>query len=345
MFKRGSTGKFWIIGIVVIILIVGGYFLFLGDEDKSIYSGNVEKITLGAETSLLTAAVWIADEKGFFEEQGIDLEIEEFESGKASFNDMLNGGVEISTVAPTPIMFSSFERDDFSIFATFVSSKEDVKVIARKDSGINQVSDLIGKKIGTPAGTTGQFFLSVFLIRRGISYSDIEEVDISPSKLPSALNSGEVDAIVIWEPHAFNTKKLLGDNYVQLPSSDIYDESFNFMVMNNYAKNNPEKLVRFLKSIDEATKFIENNKKESQKIVADRLKLDIQVLEVLWDDFDFDLSLDQSLILTIEEEAKWAIENDLTDATEYPNYLDYIYADALNEVKPESNSITGFIIR
>jgi NitT/TauT family transport system substrate-binding protein len=327
----------WIISVVVILVIAGFYLSTLGNEDK--YSGEVEKISLGVETSLLTAAVWIAEDKGFFEEYGLNVEIEEFESGKASFNDMLNNGVDISTVAPTPIMFSSFDRTDFSIFATFVSSTEDVKVIARKDSGINQAGDLIGKKIGTPAGTTGQFFLSTFLLFRGIPYSEIEEVDISPTNLPSALNNGEVDAIVIWEPHAYNAKKLLGDNSIQLPSSEIYDETFNFMVMNNYANNNPEVLARFLKAVDKATNFIENNKEESQQIVADRLELDSEVMEVLWDDFDFGIQLEQSLILTLEDEAEWAIENKLTDAEEIPNYLDYIYTGALEEVNPKKVTI------
>jgi ABC-type nitrate/sulfonate/bicarbonate transport system substrate-binding protein len=348
MEENQEKSRFWIfaiIGVVIIALLVGGYFIFLGNEKEEKYSGPVEKITLGAETSLLTAAVWIADEKGFFEEYGLDLEIVEFESGKASFNDMLNNGVDISTVAPTPIMFNSFERDDFSIFATFVSSTEDVKVIARKDSGINQAKDLIGKKIGTPAGTTGQFFLSSYLTFRGVDYSEIEEVDISPSNLPNALNNGEVDAIVIWEPHAYNAINLLGGNSIHLPSPEVYDETFNFMVMDNYVENNPEVLVRFLKALDKATKFIENNKEESQRIVADRLKLDIEVMTVLWKDFVFDITLEQSLILTLEAEAQWAINNNLTEATEIPNYLDYINIDALREVKPESITITGYTIR
>jgi ABC-type nitrate/sulfonate/bicarbonate transport system substrate-binding protein len=340
---KSSRWTYLIIVVVIIALIVGGYFLFLGDDDK--YSGEVDKVTLGAETSLLTAAVWIADEKGFFEEFGLDVEIEEFESGKASFNDMLNNGVDISTVAPTPIMFNSLVREDFSIFATFVSSTEDVKVIARKDSGINQAEDLIGKKIGTPAGTTGQFFLSTFLTFRGIPYSEIEEVDISPTNLPTALNNGDVDAIVIWEPHAYNARKLLGDNYIHLPSSEVYDETFNFMVMNEYAENNPKVLLRFLKAVEKATMFIENNKEESQKIVADRLKLDTEVMEILWDDFNYEISLEQSLILTLEDEAQWAIDNNLTDAEKIPNYLDYIYADALKEVQQKAISITGYLIK
>jgi len=299
-----------------------------------------EKVTLGVETSLLPAAVWVAENKGYFEEEGLDLTIKEFDSGRLSFLAMLKGeGVDISTVAPTPIMFSSFDRQDFSIFATFVYSDEDVKVIAHRGKGITTAADLKGKKIGTPKGTTGQFFVEAFLIHNGLLSSEVEVIDISPSELPVALLNNRVDAIVIWEPHAYTAQNLLGQDAVRLPSSDVYRETFNFMTMKDFARAHPEVLNKFLKAIDKATDFIGKNKEDSQTIVAERLKLDKEVMTALWDDFIFEISLGQSLLVTLEAEARWAIKNKLTDKTEVPNYLDYIYFDALEKVKPEAVGI------
>ena len=319
-------------GIAVILVVIG---ISVGG-----CSQQREKVTLGVETSLLPAAVWVAENKGYFEEEGLDLTIKEFDSGRLSFLAMLKGeGVDISTVAPTPIMFSSFDRQDFSIFATFVYSYEDVKVIAHRGKGITTATDLKGKKIGTPAGTTGQFFVEAFLIHNGLLSSDVEVIDIDPSELPDALNNNRVDAIVIWEPHAYNAKNLLGQDAVRLPSSDVYCETFNFMVMKDFAQAHPEVLNKFLRAIDKATAFIRKHKEDSQMIVAERLKLDKEVMTTLWDDFIFEISLEQSLLVTLEAEARWAISNNLTDKTEVPNYLDYIYYDALEEVKPEAVGI------
>jgi ABC-type nitrate/sulfonate/bicarbonate transport system substrate-binding protein len=327
--KRMSTGPIAVFVIIAVTIAITGCQT----------SGSLDKITLGVETSLLPAAVWVAESKGYFQKYGLDVTIKEFDSGKASFNDMLASGVDISTVAPTPIMFNSFDRQDFSIFATFVDSYNDVKVIAHKDRGIATASDLKGKKIGTPMGTTGQFFVEAFFVYNGIRSSEVEVIDINPSDLPSALADGNVDAIVIWEPHGYNTQKLLGDKAVRLPSSDVYKETFNFMVMNDFARDNPEILKRFTKAVDYATTFIKNNKEESQKIVAERLGLDKEVTNILWDDFVFEISLHQSLIITLEDEARWAVNNDLVEAEKIPNYLDYIYIDALEEVKPEAVTI------
>jgi NitT/TauT family transport system substrate-binding protein len=282
--------------IIIAIIVVIGILISSCIQQKE-KPAELEKATLGVETSLLPAAVWIAENKGYFLEEGLDLTIKEFDSGRLSFLDMLNEGVDISTVAPTPIMFNSFDRQDFSIFATFVYSYDDVKVIARKDKGISTAIDLKGKKIGTPAGTTGQFFVEAFLIHNGIASSEVEVIDIAPLDLPEALNSGQVDAIVIWEPHGYNAQKLLGDKAIRLPSSDVYKETFNFMVMKDFARGHPEALKKFLRAIDKATTFIASHEygdKECHDIVAERLNLDREVMNALWDDFVFEISLESS---------------------------------------------------
>jgi ABC-type nitrate/sulfonate/bicarbonate transport system substrate-binding protein len=325
--------------VAVLILGVGFWYILSKPKSEPAYSGPIDKLVIGAETSLLTSAVWVAKEKEYFDEYGLDVEIREFDSGKASFNNMLEGGVNISTVAPTPIMFQSFNRNDFSIFATFVYSDDDVKVIARKDFGISTASDLIGKKVGIVDGSTSQFFLSAFLARKGLKDIDVESVSFAPGDLPTAISTGEIDAIVVWEPHAYTATQLLGDNAIRLPSSDVYRETFNLMVMDSFRQNNPEVLKRFVKAIDKATMFIDDNTLRSQILVAERLKINHEDLSALWDDFIFAMSLDQSLIVTLENEAIWAIKNNLTDATEVPNYLDYIYFDALEAVSPEAVTI------
>jgi NitT/TauT family transport system substrate-binding protein len=132
---------------------------------------------------------------------------------------------------------------------------------------------------------------------------------------------------------------LIGQDAIRLSGSELYRTTFNFMVMKDYAEAHPEVLLKFLRAIDNATDFIEKNREESKDIVAERLKLDKENMTKFWDAFTFEISLDQSLIIAIEAEARWAIDNKLTDKIEVPNYLDYIYYDALEEVKPEAIGI------
>ncbi|MEE8433112.1 MAG: hypothetical protein V3S16_17830, partial [Candidatus Desulfatibia sp.] len=69
------------------------------------------------------------------------------------------------------------------------------------------------------------------------------------------------------------------------------------------------------------------------------LNLDKEAVVRGWQEGEFALFLDQALIVGIEDQARWAIKNELTDATKAPNYLNYIYLDALEAVKPNSMTI------
>jgi NitT/TauT family transport system substrate-binding protein len=328
-------------GVLVAIIIIGlaaiGYLWSSRQQPES--TEPARKLTIGVEHSILSAAVWVAEERGYFGREGLDLTIRGYDSGRLSFMAMLRGEVDVSTAAPTPIVFQSFERQDFSILATFAYSYNDIKVIARQDRGINTVSDLKGKRIGTPAGTTGQFFVEAFLMHNEIMVSEVEVTDIAPSDLPDALSDNRVDAIVIWEPHGHRALQLLKDRAIRLPSSHVYRVMFNFLVMKDFARKNPEVLKRFLRSIDEATRFIRNNGEESKAIVAKALGLNEEAVNTFWDDFVLEISLDQSLLITLEDEARWAIKNNLTDKTEVPNYLDFVFMDVLDQAKPKAVTI------
>ena len=62
-------------------------------------------------------------------------------------------------------------------------------------------------------------------------------------------------------------------------------------------------------------------------------------MESAWSRDQFLLSLDQSLIVAMEDQARWMIDNNLTTEKQVPNFNDYIYEDALKEIKPEAVNI------
>jgi len=75
---------------------------------------------------------------------------------------------------------------------------------------------------------------------------------------------------------------------------------------------------------------------QAQEIISRRLQLDKEETAALWDDFNFDISLDKSLLVTLEDEARWAINNNLTEQRKVPDYLDFIYSVPLKKVKPQA---------
>ena len=328
----------WMIAVLIMLFLVVGMQFFmsckLGESSKT-----KEKVRLGVSKSFLSVPVYIAKEQGYFSEEGLDVTITEYSSDKLATKGLFAGEVDISTVADMPVVFNSFKRQDFCIFATFAYSYPFVKIIARKDRDIKTGADLKGKRVGVNLGTSSHFFLGVFLIHNQLPISEVELVNIKTVDLPLALKNNEVAAVSAWQPYSQEAHRLLQDNAIELPSSEIYRATFNFAAIKSFAKNNPEILKKLLSAIDKAAGFIKNNKEKSQEIIVESFNVDKEIVRAAWDDFIFDISLDQSLLVSWDEIARWAIENKFTDSEKLPNYLDFIYMDALEAIKPESITI------
>ena len=319
-------------------LLVGGISFMSCESDKI---GDRAKIKVGISKSFLSIPVYIAQKQGFFSDEGLDVTVKEYSSGKAAIKALFAGEVGISTVADMPIVFNSFKRNDFCIFATFTYSYPFVKIIARKDMGIKTGANLKGRKVGANKGTSSHFFLEVFLMHNRLSASDVEMINIKTIDLPLALKNNDVDAIAVWQPYSQKAKQLMGDNSIELPSSEIYRTTFNFTTMKNFSKEHPKRLEKFLRALDKAAAFTRKNREKAQEIIAGCFNLDKNTVRVAWDDFVFGIFLDQSLLVGWDEIARWAIKNKFVDKKKIPNYLNYICADALRTVKPESITIIG----
>jgi len=326
----------WAVALLVIMaLLVGGLFFVSCTSDEK---GSIEKVTVGVSKSFLSIPVYIAQKQGFLSEEGLDVTLKEYTSGKKATQALFAGEVSISTVADMPVVFQSFKRQDFCIITTFAYSFPFIKIIVRKDSGIKKGVDLKRKRVGANKGTSSHFFLGVFLIHNRLSIADVEMINIRTVDLPAALKNNEVDAISVWQPYTQKAMQLLGDNAVELPSAEIYRTTFNFAAMKTFAKENPEILQKFLRAIDKGAAFIRDDREKAQEIIAKSFNLDKKMVSAVWDDFVFGISLDQSLLVSWDNIARWTIKNKLVNKKQIPNYLNYICLDALQAVKP--NSIT-----
>jgi NitT/TauT family transport system substrate-binding protein len=82
-----------------------------------------------------------------------------------------------------------------------------------------------------------------------------------------------------------------------------------------------------------------NHPVEAWSILQKRLRLNDSYAKTVWLRNQFSLSLNQSLILAMEDEARWMIKNNLTTEINVPNFPDYIYEEGLKALKPEAVNI------
>ncbi len=329
-----NPSKTWIWILVAVILIglgIGSYF-WLSQEEPG-YTGPVENITLAAYAGEAGALVYVAEDKGYFEKNGLEVNIIDYGSGKAAAVALINGEADIATSAGFVFVSNSFDYADLRVLGT-VATAEVKELVARKDKGITTTDDLIGKKIGVTRRSGAEFLLGVFLTFNGISLQDIELVDLKPSEMMEAISNGDVDAVFTWDPNVFNIKEELGDNAISWSGGqDFY---FVLLTKEDWIENNPVAAERFIRAVLEAEDYIESNSEESKEFVADRFDYELDYIDYSWPKQEFVVVLEQAMLITFEDQARWAISENLTDKTDVPNYFNYIYFDALEEVKPEA---------
>ncbi len=322
--------------IVVSVLAIGACFVAC-DQAEQKPACPLERVTIADASATLTR---VALSRGYWLQEGLDLIVHDQPYGKTALQEVLDGKADIATVAATAFVLAAFREKKLSIIATIQSSRKEVAIVARKCQGMRAPADLRGKKIAVTLGTASAYFLEAFLSAHGIPLKTITRVDMKPDEWQDALTSGSVDAASAFFPWSFNIQKKLGNRGITFFDEDIYLWTYNIVATQEFVRNNPEKITKILRALIKAEQFTARNPAEAQKIVADSTRIDIGLLRDIWPDMKFSVSLDQALILAMEDESRWAMENQLTGGkVKIPNYLDFIYLDGLNAVKPKAVNI------
>ena len=129
------------------------------------------------------------------------------------------------------------------------------------------------------------------------------------------------------------------DNALVWPGQSGQDFYFILITKEGWLKEHLPAAQRFMQAVVQAEEYVRENNKQASQVLADRFQLNPQDIQSFWPDHKFVVVLPQALILTMEDEARWRIKQELVSATKVPNYLDFIYLDALEAVKPEAVTI------
>lgn len=331
--------RLFIVGITITILgisfaILNQYF----HEQPREKTRSVESVKVGTVAEYSTL-ILIAKRQGFFSKNGLDVTTIEYDSGGPSFKALLDGEVDMATAADFIGVRNSFDHQDFKIISSIFDSPDVFGLVARSDHGIQNPADLKGKKIGLSQKTMGEFFLGLFLTSHNLSLHDITQINGQPNELEEAITKGSIDAVVTFHPHIDKIEKKLGKNALKFSAQDnqlLYTLLYSKTL---FVKNHPDTIRRFILALTQAQQYIDDHPNEMKTFFSEQLHYDNAYIENIISQIHFRVSLSESMLLIMEDEARWIIENKQTDKTSIPNYLDFIDFGPLSRVKPEAISI------
>jgi len=152
----------------------------------------------------------IAIEKDMFKKAGVEVEFEWFDY-VASMDAFAAGQLDaVSMTNGDALVTGATGAQSVMILVNDYSNGNDMIVAA---PGIDSVKALKGKKIGVEIGFVGHLLLLNALEKNGLSEKDVELVNVPTNETPQVLSSGDVDAIVAWQPNSGQALNLVPARY------------------------------------------------------------------------------------------------------------------------------------
>ncbi len=203
---------------------VAGCTLMLGLATA--YAQNAPlKITLFGQPSVNNDAIWMAFEKGFYQQEGLDVTYRLFPSGTTAFQSFQSGQGDIVMTGDLPSVQYFFRvKGDYRTIAVIERDAKGYVVVAGKV--ITKPQDLVGKTVATRVGSTGSWFVSEYLTKNKIDPKTVTVKNLDTQVLPAALCGGEIAAFFIWQPVGSRTLEICPDKAHYLSDATGYIQGY-----------------------------------------------------------------------------------------------------------------------
>jgi NitT/TauT family transport system substrate-binding protein len=263
-------------------------------------------LTLAVSSGPVSLPIYVAESHGFFKDEGLDLRLRECASGRECYQWLADGAVDVATAAELLVATGSAAHRDLSIFATISASSYQIKMVARRSAQIAEAPQIRGKRVGTVLGSSAQYFLDNWLVFNDVDPNSITIVGLTPDKMVQALEQREVDAIAIWEPLASSAALLLAGDAVTFVSPRVYTQHFNLVSARATLSRRDPDIARLLRALQRAQRTIQAQPDAARALLAERLHVAPAMASTVMEGQDYRVRLDQSLVTTMQSEARWA---------------------------------------
>jgi NitT/TauT family transport system substrate-binding protein len=225
-----------------------------------------EAVKIAHSTWVGYGPLYIARDKGFFKNHGVDVELIVMEEPKDRFPAMLADKIDmIASTVDTAILYLK-RPDQFQYIVAIDDSNGGDGIVAKKD--IKTVADLKGKNVAFSEGSVSQFYLNVLLAKAGLKESDLQTVNMAAPEAGAAFVAGKVDAAVTWEPWLSRGKKT--DFGQLLTDSSTTPGLITDVVITtkDYTVKHPKETKGVVDAWNEAVAFARSNPTEGNEIMA-----------------------------------------------------------------------------
>ncbi len=230
------------------------------------------QINIFSGSSPVFAPVFVADAKGFFKEERLDVSVRPFTSGAEATEGFRSGAAQFLVASDVPILYL-LPGGDVVLLAQFSANPDMLLVVAGKE--VKGPAELKGKRIGLVRKSASEYLLHNYLKRGGLTLEDVKLVHLAPFDQVPALVRGDVDALSTWKPFDEKIFGLAGDRFrtVSWNGREDYVLYSGIVAKRSFVESNPREVAAVLRALRRASDWLsKNDLKSASELLGQYLK-------------------------------------------------------------------------
>lgn len=196
------------------------------------------------------------------------------------------GQQDIGFLGDTPALIGKAAGIDTRVIGITASGPKSLAVVVGANSTIKSAKELKGKKVAVTKGSYAQHLLALVLEQGGLSFSDVELINLPNGDIPNALITGSIDAGAVWEPiiSKFEAQKVIR---VLADGSGIKSGVLVIIAANDFLTKQPDQVKALLRAYQRGADYIKANPQEAAKLIASEVNLTPELLQQVFAKFDY----------------------------------------------------------
>lgn len=255
------------------------------------------RITIATGVDPSFAAYYVAKEGGFFERNGLDVTVNTGPSGSAMVAFLIGNQIQSAYGAEQAGVSANVRDPNVVAVAEGVALLRWISVLGR---GIRTMEELKGKRVGVARGTGSETFWLSVVAKLNLNPADYTIVNVEAPEMVAALERGNIDAFAVWEPWPTRAQRAIPNTHILVNNEQIQIVR-NYVYMNKaWATENRPVTERLMRSLIQASDFLDSNRDEAVRQVARFLRQDRALVAELMTKVGYRMNLTADSVANIQ---------------------------------------------
>lgn len=237
-----------------------------------------EKLMMGRPMGLSQLPSLVAQAKGFFKEQGLDVEYKWVARGNVALGAMAAGNLQFAESAHAPFLAATAKGVPFVAVGIATRGFTGKVVAAPRNANLKTLADFKGKHLGVQVGTGVHTVMLMLMKRKGLNPKDFNITNVRTVDMPAAMAApgNKFDAVIGWEPgmtrivRSGHGKIIIEANQLEKDAQITYP--FLLSTTKKFRDEHPDTVQKVLNVYSKANKYIREHHDEAVKIFTEAAK-------------------------------------------------------------------------